>query len=114
MEAINTVRQKRIRTDVYEPMEAANMAEGMKKVKYMMRTENFFSFKNYISLKRWNTEDAYKETINKSISFEVTDPDTNQTRILSYDFSLRPDSPLWIFPFPQSATNYNPTLTQNY
>ena len=49
---------------------------------------------------RWNTEDAYKETLRKNL--------------LGQEFELRPDSPLWIFPFPQNATNYNPNLTQNY
>ena len=29
------------------------------------------------------------------------------------DHTIRPGSPLWIYPFPMNATNFNPSLTQN-
>ena len=81
MNVINTIREKRI--DPYTPLSAADPAQAFA-----------------VNLKRWNTEDAYKETLHKNL--------------LGQEFELRPDSPLWIFPFPQNATNYNPNLTQNY
>ncbi len=110
LDVLDTVRKCRVRQDVYQPLTAASISEAMKYVKYMSRVENFFSYKNYANLKRWNTEDAYKEAISKTISF--TDPQTQEVK--TYSFTLQPDSPLWIFPFPQSATSYNPDLTQNY
>ncbi len=29
-------------------------------------------------------------------------------------YTLSPQSPLWVQPFPANATRYNPTLTQNF
>lgn len=98
MKIINTIREKRI--DPYTPQSAADPATAFKYLKQLSRTENWFSYRNFVNLKRWNTEDAYKETLHKNLQ--------------GHEFELRPDSPLWIFPFPQNATNYNPNLTQNY
>lgn len=98
MNVINTIREKRI--DPYTPLSAADPAQAFAYLKQLSRTENWFSYRNFVNLKRWNTEDAYKETLRKNL--------------LGQEFELRPDSPLWIFPFPQNATNYNPNLTQNY
>lgn len=98
MNVINTIREKRI--DPYTPLSAADPAQAFAYLKQISRTENWFSYRNFVNLKRWNTEDAYKETLRKNL--------------LGQEFELRPDSPLWIFPFPQNATNYNPNLTQNY
>ena len=98
MKIINTIREKRI--DPYTPQSATDPATAFKYLKQLSRTENWFSYRNFVNLKRWNTEDAYKETLHKNLQ--------------GHEFELRPDSPLWIFPFPQNATNYNPNLTQNY
>ncbi|MDR2130408.1 MAG: RagB/SusD family nutrient uptake outer membrane protein [Odoribacteraceae bacterium] len=94
----DTIRAKRI--DPYTPLAAANAPEAFAILKRVSRTETWFGPKHFINLKRWNTEEAYKETLRKTL--------------LGVDYELRPDSPLWIFPFPQNATGYNPNLTQNY
>jgi hypothetical protein len=92
------IRAKRV--EPYTPIVVANATEAFDVLKNITRTETWFGPRHFISLKRWNTEDAYKETIRKTL--------------LGVDYELRPESPLWIFPFPQNATGYNPNLTQNY
>ncbi|MCH5226635.1 MAG: RagB/SusD family nutrient uptake outer membrane protein [Muribaculaceae bacterium] len=58
------------------------------------------TYENFFDQKRWNTEEAYKKTIKRDLkSFG--------------SYTLEPESPLWILPFPASATRHNPTLTQN-
>lgn len=94
----------------YTDVTASTEAEGMVHLKRLCRTEYLYTGKNYLNLKRWNTESAYKETISKSIKY--TESGTGNQITLNY--TLTPESPLWIFPFPQNATSYNPHLTQNY
>lgn len=98
MQLINMIRENRI--EPCTPLQAADPAEAFAYLKRLSRTENWYSYKNFVDLKRWNTEAAYRETLRKNL--------------LGQQFELRPDSPLWIFPFPQNATSYNPNLTQNY
>lgn len=59
------------------------------------------TYENFFDCKRWNTEANYKRTITRSLGDYGT-------------FSIKPESPLWVLPFPANATRYNPTLTQNY
>ncbi|MDR1720099.1 MAG: RagB/SusD family nutrient uptake outer membrane protein [Dysgonamonadaceae bacterium] len=100
MEIINHIREYRIDPAMYAPLTAANATEAFAALKKSWRTENWCGPKNFINLKRWNTEAAYKETLRKTL--------------LGVNYELPPDSPLWIFPFPQNAIAYNPNLTQNY
>ena len=59
-----------------------------------------YLMKNFINMKRWNTEPEYQTTLRKTL--------------LGKDYELTPDSPLWIFPIPLSASSINPNLTPNY
>ena len=104
MNLLNTIREKRVLTGTYQPETASTSEEAFVWLKKISRTENFYTAKTFINLKRWNTEEKYRETLHKTYRYE------NQER----SYELRPDSPLWIFPFPQNATNLNPNLTQNY
>jgi len=100
MDIINSIRQKRNHPTGYTALTATTEQQAMVYLKKLSRTEFLYTFKNYLNIKRWNTEDAYKETIGKTIN--------------GVSYQLKPESPLWIFPFPQNATSYNPNLTQNY
>jgi hypothetical protein len=100
MSIINSIRKKRIHASVYADLTATTEAQAMAHLKRTFKSEFIYSFKNYFNVKRWNTEAAYKETISKTIN--------------GVTYTLSPESPIWIFPFPQSATSYNPNLTQNY
>jgi len=100
MAIINSIRQKRNHPTGYTPLTANTEQQAMAYLKKLSRIEFLYTYKNYVNIKRWNTEDAYKETISRTIN--------------GVSYQLKPESPLWIFPFPQNATNYNPNLTQNY
>lgn len=100
MNIINFIRERRINPSDYSAVTATSEAQAMTILKKVSRIEFLCTWKNFVNIKRWNTEDAYKETISRDINGTV--------------YTLTPESPLWIFPFPQNATNYNPTLTQNY
>jgi len=100
MDIINMIRQRRIHPSIYTPQTATTEAQAIAYLKKTARFEFLYTFKNYFNIKRWNTEEAYKETITRTVN--------------GVTYILRPESPLYIFPFPQSATAYNPNLTQNY
>jgi hypothetical protein len=100
MGIINDLRKKRIIASAYADLTASTEAQAMAHLMKFSRTEFLYTFKNYFNIKRWNTEDAYKQTITRTVS--------------GVTYTLRPESPLYIFPFPQSGTNYNTNLTQNY
>ena len=76
-------------------------AQAMSILQDAKRLEFIGSFENFFDRKRWNSESAYAKSITRDLGEYGT-------------FTLRPDSPLWIFPFPANAVNYNPSLTQNY
>lgn len=107
LDMMDKVRQKRIDSSKYTAsVDKVNgtltEASAMKLLQDAKIIEMCFTFENFFDRKRWNSEDAYKQTI---------------TRDLGGDYgkkSISPDSPLWVFPFPQKATNFNSTLTQNF
>lgn len=100
MDVINYVRERRIRPADYVPLTATSEAEAMAHLMKTSRIEFLFTYKNFINIKRWNAEGTYAQTITRNVNGTT--------------YELTPGSDLWIFPFPQSATNHNPNLTQNY
>lgn len=108
MNILNNIRQHRIITSKYADLSASTTEDAIRILKNIYRTENYATLKNFIDLKRWNTDATFQATLYKSISYTAS----GQTK--NFSAELPPDSPLWIFPFPQNATNYNPNLTQNY
>jgi tetratricopeptide (TPR) repeat protein len=95
------IRKHRIITDRYEPHPAATQQEIFELLKNMARSENWLTYKDFIDLKRWNTYTDFRRA--------------NLYRtMLGETRTLRPDSPLWIFPFPETATNFNPNLKHNF
>lgn len=98
MDVINEVRKRRVAP--YQPATATNEASAMTWLKKTARIEFLYTVRNFIDIKRWNAEGTYKENITKTIGGKV--------------YELKHDSKLWVFPFPQNATEFNPTLTQNY
>lgn len=98
MEEVNKIRIRRIVP--YTPLAAADEAQAMTCLQKTSRIEFLFTWRNFINIKRWNREGKYGSTTERTIN--------------GVKYVLRPDSPLWVFPFPQSATQFNSTLTQNY
>ncbi len=101
---VDEVRNRRIvpNDDVYyDRDDITTEAQAMELLQKNKRVEMFTTIYNYLDRKRWNTEDAYRKDI-------IHDCGNGTV------YTIRPDSKLWISPFPKTATNYNSSLTQNY
>lgn len=92
------------RIDGYTPRKGTglNESQAMKALQDIKRVECYCTYNNFFDRKRWNTEPAYRATVTRDLGDEYG------------TFSIEPDSPLWVMPFPQNAVRYNPTLSQNY
>ena len=104
LQQVDKVRAKRVEN--YVPFAQGNPSEqeAMAMLQRAKWIECIGTYENFFDCKRWNTEanyKRYKRTITRSLGDYGT-------------FSIKPESPLWVLPFPANATRYNPTLTQNY
>ena len=97
-EQLNDILVNLFRDILYLEEEAMKLLQDAKWIECIGTYENFFD------CKRWNTEEKYKRTITKTI------PINGEERT----FSIAPNSPLWVLPFPANAVQYNSSLTQNY
>ena len=102
MAALDKIRVNRIAPEVYEPLEGRVTAEAdaIARLKQTSHGENIYSVWNFINRKRWNQVSGWEETFTHDFNGQV--------------FTLTPESPMWIFPFPNDAVSMNPNLTQNY
>lgn len=101
---IDKVRATRIENpEIYADKTGLTEAAAMKLLQDSKRFEFVKTFEDFFDRKRWNSEEAYKTTIVRDL-----------TSLGLGTYSLSPDSPLWVFPFPMNATKYNKSLTQNY
>lgn len=101
LEFVDRVQSGRI--EGYSPLNGTGLTadRAMKEMQDAKRLECYGTYNNFFDLKRWNTEPDYRTTVTRDLGEYGT-------------YSIAPDSPLWIMPFPSNATRYNPTLTQNY
>ena len=75
-------------------------ADAIKWMQKIVASEFVWQGWTFVWRKRWNTEAEWQ---------------TTQTRTLGgKTYTLRPDSKLWIFPFPVNATEKNSNLTNNW
>ena len=122
---LEKIRERRTIQSEYAPLAISTKSDAIAALKQISRIENFATSKNFINLKRWNaTETEWQTTLTKTLTLAPQGfmpingypgngwmpipPVTTKT------YTLSPQSPLWVFPFPQYATNFNPNLTQNY
>ena len=98
---LDDIRRGRINPETYAPLKGnVNTKDAaVAALKQTALGENVFSVYNFIERKRWNQLDDMKETLKKNI--------------LGNEFTLAPDSKMWIFPFPGNAVDNNPNLKQN-
>ena len=68
--------------------------------------ELLFGFSRFWDLKRFNTEADYAKTITRTFPLVTTDVEQKT-------YTLKPDSRLYIIPFPVAAREKNPNLTLN-
>lgn len=103
---LNLLREKRIRgTEAVLP-EPATEREMMQEIIDERRRELISGFSRFWDLKRFNTEADYSKTITRK--FPVVSTDVEQKT-----YTLKPDSRLYIIPFPMAAREKNPNLTLN-
>lgn len=100
MDEVNKIRIRRIDPAIYAPLSATSVTQAMTYLQRTSRIEFLFTWRNFVDLKRWNREGTYPVAVERTINGTT--------------YTLQANSKLWIFPFPQSATQFNETLTQNY
>lgn len=92
---------RRLRVENCQPLSATTEQEAMTLLQRAKFVECIDTPFNYLDRKRWNTEADYRRAITHSLGSLGT-------------YTLEPESPLWVMPFPVNAVCYNPSLTQNY
>ena len=100
MNWLDQLRAKRLPSD-FEKLEGTvtAKADAIKWMQKIVASEFVWQGWTFVWRKRWNTEAEWQ---------------TTQTRTLGgKTYTLRPDSKLWIFPFPVNATEKNSNLTNN-
>lgn len=103
---LNQLRVKRIRGEEATIEEPATKEEMVKIIIDERRKELLFGFNRFWDLKRFNTEPEYAKTITRI--FPIVTPDVEKKT-----YTLKPDSRLYIIPFPMDAREKNPNLTLN-
>ena len=103
LEYIDRVRELRIENaskfaDMAQSLDEKEAMELLIKAK---RIEFLGTFETFFDMKRWNSEASYRRNVIHNYGELGT-------------YTIAPDSELWIFPFPASATSINKSLTQNY
>lgn len=107
VETLNRLRVKRIKGDgALLPTSGMTQHEVMQNIIDERRKELLFGFNRFWDLKRYNTEPEYAKTITRVFPL-VTAGVPQKT------YTLKPDSRLYIIPFPLSVREKNPNLTLN-
>ena len=107
-DCVNQLRAKRLsgtNTAIDTP---SSQVEMIRTIITERRKELLFGFHRFFDLKRFNLEPEYQKTITRTFPV-VNVSETYPQRT----YTLRPDSRLYIIPFPRSARDKNPNLTLN-
>jgi len=101
MDAINKVRKTRILPEYYKDFTASTTAQAIELIISDKASEYIQSQVIFCDYRRLNKEGLYPRTLTKTVGGET--------------YTLKPDSHLWIMPFPSGAIENpgNGTLTQN-
>ena len=102
MRYLDKVRVCRINPDIYQPLEGrvTTKEEAISYLKKSCHGEYAYTMWNFITRKRWNQKVGYKETLTREL-FGKT-------------YTMTPESPMWIFPFPRKIMEMNPNISHNY
>ena len=105
---VNRLRAKRLSGGNTAISTPSSQVEMMQTIINERRKELLFGFHRFFDLKRFNLESEYQKTVTRTfpvVNISETYPQKTYT--------LRPDSRLYIIPFPRSARDKNPNLTLN-
>lgn len=102
MEYLDQVRVNRIDPAKYHPLKGtvSTEKEAIAHVKQVTLNEDIYSVFTFMDKKRWNQLDGWKQDYSHTLAGKT--------------YTIKPDSKMWIFPFPQSVLNNNDKMTQNY
>lgn len=105
---VSQLRDKRIKGGNGHVDAPATQVEMVKMIIDERRKELLFGFNRFFDLKRLNIEPKYQKTITRVFPvLNISEAHPQQT------YTLKPDSRLYIIPFPHSARDKNPNLTLN-
>lgn len=105
---VSQLRDKRIKGGSGHVDAPATQVEMVKMIIDERRKELLFGFNRFFDLKRLNIEPEYQKTITRVFPVQnISEAHPQQT------YTLKPDSRLYIIPFPHSARDKNPNLTLN-
>ncbi|MGX5816915.1 RagB/SusD family nutrient uptake outer membrane protein [Chitinophaga lutea] len=99
MSWVNKVRKTRILPASYTDLTADNLQDAIRIIRRDKKNEFRGTCLVYLDVRRFNNEAQFKATITKTEAGK--------------EFSITPDSYLWILPFSQKAVNYGDGLVQN-
>lgn len=102
MEYLDKVRVNRIDPAKYQPLKGtvSTEADAIAHVKQVTMNEDIYSVNIFIDKKRWNQLDDWKQDYSRTLAGKT--------------YTIKPDSKMWVFPFPMSVMNNNDKITQNY
>ena len=106
VQTLNQLREKRIKGAEAVLPEPATERAMVQAVIDERRKELISGFSCFWDLKRYNTEADYAKTITRTFPLVSTDVEKKT-------YTLKPDSRLYIIPFPLAAREKNPNLTMN-
>ena len=105
---VEQLRAKRIKGGDGSIATPANQKEMMDQIILERRKELLYGFHRFFDLKRFNTESEYAKTTTRIFPVvNVSAEHPQQT------YTLRPDSRMYIIPFPRTAREKKPNLTLN-
>lgn len=101
MENLDILRKSRISPETYAPLKGnvTAKADAIKAFKADYIAENIWTWWNFIGMKRWNVDNDWKITLSQTLGDKT--------------YTLKPESQLWISPFPANVTSKNPNITWN-
>ena len=106
VQTLNQLREKRIKGAEAVLPEPATERAMVQAVIDERRKELISGFSRFWDLKRYNTEADYAKTITRTFPLVSTDVEKKT-------YTLKPDSRLYIIPFPLAAREKNPNMAMN-
>lgn len=102
MEYLDRVRVNRIAPAKYQPLKGTvnTKEDAIAHVKQVTLNEDIYTTNIFIDKKRWNQLDDWKQDYSRTLAGKT--------------YTIKPDSKMWVFPFPMSVMNNNDKITQNY
>lgn len=101
MDVVNTVRKTRILPEYYSDLAASTTQEAVEKIMVDKGNEFIQDMVSFCDRRRLNKDPLYAKTLTKTVN--------------GVTYELKPDSHLWIMPFPQKVIDNpgNGIITQN-